>query len=327
MNVKKSFANAKGFLLLEGVMIYTVTLNPSLDYILRLDDFKAGQVNRANYEAIVAGGKGINVSVMLHAFGIRSEALGFIAGFTGEEIRRRVHEMGCDERFVLLKDGFSRINVKLKTSEESEINGAGPFVSEEALCSFFDILDTLTKGDILVLSGSVPKCIPETIYRDIADSLGKKGVEIVADASGELLLGVLPYHPFLIKPNHHELSALFGADIKGIDDVVYYAGELQKMGARNVLVSMAGDGAVLLDEKGNVYTASAPLGTVVNSVGAGDSMLAGFLAGYLESGDMKRALFMGISAGSASAFCEGIASFDDVMTLFSEICAEPTNDK
>ena len=308
-------------------MIYTVTLNPSLDYILRLDDFKAGQVNRANYEAIVAGGKGINVSVMLHALGIRSEALGFIAGFTGEEIRRRVHEMGCDERFVLLKDGFSRINVKLKTSEESEINGAGPFVSEEALRSFFDILDTLTKGDILVLSGSVPKCIPETIYRDIADSLGKKGVEIVADASGELLLGVLPYHPFLIKPNHHELSALFGVEIQTSEDAACYAGELQKMGARNVLVSMAGDGAVLLDEKGNVYTAAAPLGTVVNSVGAGDSMLAGFLAGYLESGDMKRALFMGISAGSASAFCEGIASFDDVMTLFSEICAEPTNDK
>jgi 1-phosphofructokinase len=235
--------------------------------------------------------------------------------------------MGCEERFVLLEDGFSRINVKMKTSEESEINGAGPFVSEKAIRSFWDILFTLEKGDILVLSGSVPKCISETIYRDIAEALCEKGIEIVADASGDLLSGVLPYHPFLLKPNHHELSALFGAQIKTAEDAAYYARELQKMGARNVLVSMAGDGAVLLDESGCVYTAVAPCGKVVNSVGAGDSMLAGFLAGYLEGGDMKKALFMGIAAGSASAFCEGIASYDDVMTLFSEVCADFTNDK
>lgn len=308
-------------------MIYTVTLNPSLDYILRLDDFQEGKVNRANYDSIVAGGKGINVSVMLHALGIRSEALGFIAGFTGEEIRRRMREMGCEERFVLLDEGFSRINVKMKTNKESEINGAGPLVSEEALRFFWGILKTLKKGDILVLSGSVPKCISKTIYRDIAAVLGEKGVEIVADASGELLLGVLPHRPFLIKPNHHELAALFGVEIRMAEDAVHYAAELQKMGARNVLVSMAGDGAVLLDEQGNVYTAAAPCGTVVNSVGAGDSMLAGFLAGYLENGDMKKALSMGIAAGSASAFSEGIASYEDVMALFSEVCADFTNDK
>ena len=213
--IPMSFAFAKDIVVFRGIyMIYTVTLNPSLDYIMRLDKFEEGKVNRTDYEAIVAGGKGINVSVMLHALGTESVALGFIAGFTGEEIRRRVCEMGCKEKFVMLSDGFSRINVKMKTERESEINGTGPTVSESDLEVFFDMLDELLTGDILVLSGSVPKSIFETVYRDIAERLSGKGVEIVADASGRLLAEILPYRPFLIKPTHHELSAFFDANIQ-----------------------------------------------------------------------------------------------------------------
>lgn len=308
-------------------MIYTVTLNPSLDYIVRLDAFSEGCVNRANYEAIIAGGKGINVSAMLHALGSDSTALGFIAGFTGEEIRRRVREMGCRERFIQLDEGFSRINVKMKTSNESEINGVGPFVSKDALRAFMDMLNELKKGDILVLSGSVPKSMPKTIYRDIAARICERGVELVADASGALLTAILPYRPFLIKPNHHELSEIFGVNIETVEEAALYAKRLRKMGARNVLVSMAGEGAILLTEEGKAYIEKAPKGKVVNSVGAGDSMLAGFLAGYLESGDPKKALSLGIAAGSASAFSEGIASRDAVMALFSGDCTEMTNDK
>jgi 1-phosphofructokinase len=308
-------------------MIYTVTLNPSLDYIMRLGAFSEGKVNRSEYEAIVVGGKGINVSVMLHELGVASTAFGFIAGFTGEEIRRRVRERGCSERFISLDEGFSRINVKIKTNEESEINGAGPVVSEDALYRFFDMIDELQSGDILVLSGSVPKSIPETIYRDIAERLAGRGIEIAVDASGMLLTDILPYRPFLIKPNHHELSEIFGVSIKTAEDAAHYAGKLQEMGARNVLVSMAEEGAFLLAEDGRAYLASAPRGNVVNSVGAGDSMLAGFLAGYSENGNYRRALSLGIAAGSASAFSEGIASSEAVYALFSNIYVELKSDR
>ena len=296
-------------------MIYTVTLNPSVDYIVRLPSFEAGRVNRADYEAIVAGGKGINVSVMLHHLGVESTALGFVAGFTGKEIQRLVREAGCHERFLPLHDGFSRINVKMKTDTESEINGAGPVIPKASLDALMTMLDDLQEGDILVLSGSVPKSVPRTIYRDMAARLEKKGVMIAADASGELLTDILPYSPFLIKPNHHELGELFGLEIDTAEEAILYAKKLQAMGARNVLVSMASKGAVLISEKGSVHTAHAPEGILVNSVGAGDSMLAGFLAGYLESGTYENALALGIAAGSASAFSEGIASFEEVKRL------------
>lgn len=296
-------------------MIYTVTLNPSVDYIVKIPSFSAGKVNRADDEAVVAGGKGINVSVMLRQLGVESTALGFIAGFTGAEIQRLVREMGCRERFIMLTEGFSRINIKMKTDEENEINGAGPVIPKASLDALMSQIGTLQTGDILVLSGSVPRSVAETVYRDMAALLAEKSVMIAADASGRLLMDLLPYHPFVIKPNHHELGALFGVDIETKEDAVVYAKKLQELGARNVLVSMAGDGAVLLSEKGSVHTASAPKGVVVNSVGAGDSMLAGFLAGYLEKGSYDDALRLGIAAGSASAFSQGIATFDKVKRL------------
>ncbi len=298
-------------------MIYTVTLNPSLDYIMKLDSFSVGEVNRSSYEAIVAGGKGINVSVMLQNLGAESIALGFLAGFTGEEIRHRVQSLGCKEQFTMLKDGFSRINVKIKAGEESEINGAGPRIPEEALCALMETLDGLSADDILVLSGSVPSSVPKTIYRDIAVRLAEKGVKIVADAGGSLLTDILPYRPFLIKPNHHELSDIFGVKIEDMETAAFYAKKMQEMGARNVIVSLAGAGAILATEDGAVYTAKAPKGEVVNSVGAGDSMVAGFLHGYLESGNFADALKLGIAAGSASAFSEGIAEKELVLTLLS----------
>ncbi len=305
-------------------MIYTVTLNPSVDYIVRLPSFTVGKVNRADYEAIVAGGKGINVSVMLHHLDVESTALGFVAGFTGAEIQRLMREMGCRERFIMLNEGFSRINVKMKTEEESEINGAGPVIPKASLDALMTMLDDLHKGDILVLSGSVPKSVPRTIYRDMAARLAKKDVMIAVDASGSLLTDILPYHPFLIKPNHHELGELFGVNIETAEDAILYAKKLQERGARNVLVSMASKGAVLVSEKGSVHTARAPKGKVVNSVGAGDSMLAGFLSGYLESESYENALALGIAAGSASAFSEGIADKEAVQKL---LFGRLTNDK
>ncbi len=300
-------------------MIYTVTLNPSVDYIVRLDSFTPGGVNRSSYEAVVPGGKGINVSVMLRQLDVPSTALGFLAGFTGRELRRLVRSLGCRESFIMLPDGFSRINVKMKAGEETEINGAGPRISEEALARLLDMIDNLQADDILVLSGSVPSSVPQTIYRDIAARLVNKQVSIVADASGKLLTDLLPYRPFLIKPNHHELGDLFGAAIEHTEDAVFYAKKLQEMGARHVLVSLAGEGAVLLTEDGDVYTAKAPKGEVVNSVGAGDSMVAGFLAAYLESRNFEKALSLGIAAGSASAFSEGIAERNSVFDLLATV--------
>lgn len=311
-----SFAFAKDIVVSGGFfMIYTVTLNPSLDYIVRLPSFTPGEVNRSLGETIVVGGKGINVSVMLHALGVESTALGFVAGFSGEEIRRLLRKGDIHERFITLHEGFSRINVKLKTDVESEINGAGPVIAPEELAALKTMLSDLRDGDTLVLSGSVPQSVSQSIYREIAEMLVHKDVMIAVDASGALLSDILPFHPFLIKPNHHELGAFFGVTIENAEQAVHYAKRMQQRGARNVLVSMAGDGAVLVSMDGDVYGASAPKGEVINSVGAGDSMLAGFLAGYLDGGSYERALALGIAAGSASAFCEGIASRDAVEAL------------
>lgn len=300
-------------------MIYTVTFNPSLDYIVTVKNFTLGMVNRTCEEIMFPGGKGINVSIVLKNLGMDSTILGFIAGFTGNEIQRRVTEMGCKEDLIPISNGLSRINLKLRSNEESEINGMGPIIDEEAISALYKKLDTLKEGDVLVLAGSIPSSMPGTMYSDIMKFLKNKGVMIAVDATRDLLVNVLPYHPFVIKPNNHELGEIFHVTLKEKDDVIVYAKKLQERGARNVLVSMAGDGAVLVAEDGAVYTSEAPKGKVVNSVGAGDSMVAGFLYGYLTSGDYKTAFKMGISSGSASTFSENLATKEEVAAIFDTL--------
>ncbi len=311
-------------------MIYTVTFNPSLDYIVGVDSFQTGRVNRTCEEAIFPGGKGINVSIVLKNLGMESVPMGFIAGFTGEEIRRLLLEYDIDGGFVHVKEGISRINVKLrslaetenkekKVTEETEINGQGPVISEQELETFYQQLDQLKKGDVLVLAGSIPAVLPSTLYRDIMARLEKKEVLIAVDATKDLLVNVLQYHPFLIKPNNYELGEIFGVDIRDKDEVITYAGKLQEMGARNVLVSMAGDGAVLAAEDGSFYKTEAPKGKVRNSVGAGDSMVAGFIYGYLTEKSYEKAFYYGVCTGSASAFSEKLATKPEVEALLKNI--------
>lgn len=304
-------------------MIYTVTFNPALDYVIRADKIAFGETNRAASEQLLAGGKGINVSVVLKNLGTESVALGFTAGFTGAEIRRMVEAQGCKCDFIELPEGFSRINVKLKSDGETEINGIGPDIPEESLKKLFDRLDLLTEGDYLILAGSIPKSLPDTIYKDIMKKLSGRGVRFVADASGDLLMNVLGSKPFFVKPNHTELGEIFGVDIAGDKEkAAYYAGELRKKGAENVLVSMAEHGAVLYASDGKVYSCNAPKGTAVNSVGAGDSMVAGFLSGWTKTGSFTEALKMGAAAGSASAFSAFLAEKDDVEHLYREISVQ-----
>ena len=257
-------------------MIYTVTFNPSLDYIVRLDNFTAGAINRVNYEQVLAGGKGINVSIVLKNMGHDNSALGFVAGFTGEEIKRQLKEFGVKSDFVQLDEGFSRINVKAKASTETEINGQGPDISEAKQAELFAQLDKLVEGDTLVLAGSIPKTLPDDIYQRIMARLDGKGIRIVVDAEKKLLLNVLQYHPFLIKPNNHELGDMFGVKLTTDEEIITYAKKLQEKGAQNVLISMAGDGAILLTAEGKSFKCPAPKGKLINSVGAGDSMVAGF---------------------------------------------------
>ena len=262
-------------------MIYTVTFNPSLDYVVDVKTFKTGQVNRTEQEKMFPGGKGINVSIVLNHLGLKSTAWGFLAGFTGEEISKRLDEEGVNTDFIQVEKGISRINVKLRSTEETEINGQGPMIRSTDIEKLYAKLDTLKTGDVLVLAGSIPDVMPQSIYMDIMKYLEGKDVMIAVDATRELLANVLPLHPFLIKPNNHELGQLFGVTISSKEDVKKYAAKLQEQGARNVLVSMAGDGAVLLTEEGKAFESEAPEGKVKNSVGAGDSMVAGFLAGYV----------------------------------------------
>lgn len=298
-------------------MIYTVTLNPSLDYLTVVKDFQLHKTNRTALEELTPGGKGLNVSTVLANLGIASTALGFAGGFTGQELARRVRELGFDSDFVFVSQGITRINVKVLNYDGTEINGMGPWVSEEELQIFLEKLGALEKGDYLVLAGSSPKGVPRTIYRDILKKVREKNISVVVDASGELLEGVLEYAPFLIKPNHHELGQLFGVEIHTKEQAVYYAQLLRTRGARNVLVSMGGAGAVLVDEADKVHMMDAPTGEVVNSVGAGDSMVAGFLAGYAESGDCEKAFRMGVAAGSATAFSKNLATGEEIMRLMS----------
>ena len=300
-------------------MIYTVTFNPSLDYIVGTEGFQLGNTNRTVSELMLPGGKGINVSTVLKNLGIESTALGFTAGFTGEEIRRRVGELGFRSEFIDVGNGFSRINVKMKEFDGTEINGQGPVIGEEAAGRLMERLDSLEEGDTLVLAGSIPSSMPDSIYSDILARLEGKGVVFVVDATKDLLLNVLKYRPFLIKPNHHELGEIFGVELENREDVVPYAERLQEQGAQNVLVSMGGKGAVLLDAEGNVHMLPVPKGTLVNAVGSGDSMVAGFLAGWTEKKDYEHAFKMGISAGSASAFSELLATEEEIRRLYETL--------
>lgn len=300
-------------------MIYTITFNPALDYVVKVNDFKVGSVNRTSYEEVYAGGKGINVSIVLNNLGIESKALGYIAGFTGNEIERRVKEFGCETDFIKLSEGMSRINVKLKSQDESEINGQGPSITEEALNELYAKLDALKEGDILVLAGSIPSTMPANIYESIMEKLQDKKVKFIVDATKNLLLNVLKYKPFLIKPNHHELAELFNVEIKNEDQIIYYANKLREMGAENVLISMAGDGAIFITSEEKVIKSGVPRGKVKNSVGAGDSMVAGFIAGYSKSLNLEEGFKMGVATGSASAFSEGLATQNKVEELLTEI--------
>lgn len=300
-------------------MIYTITFNPALDYIVKMEDLNVGHVNRTESEEIYAGGKGINVSIVLKNLGIENTALGYIAGFTGKEIERRVKEFGCSTDFIELENGMSRINVKIKSSKESEINGSGPDINDEALNELYKKLDALKTDDILVLAGSIPKTLPKNIYENIMKRLDGRGIKFVVDTTGELLMNVLKYKPFLIKPNHHELAELFGVKLESKDDIVKYAKELVKLGAQNVVISMAGDGAILVDSNFNVTMSDVPKGVLKNSVGAGDSMVAGFITGYLKNNDIVEAFKMGVATGSASAFSEGLATEDKVYELLKQI--------
>lgn len=300
-------------------MIYTVTFNPALDYVVRVKDFTAGTVNRTYSEQIFYGGKGINVAGILANLGLETTALGFIAGFTGDEIERGVKKMGFSSDFIRVKEGMSRINVKLKSNEESEINGMGPVITQEDTEKLFFKLDQLQKGDVLVLSGSIPSSMDDRIYEKIMARLEEKEIRIVVDAEKGLLLNVLKYHPFLIKPNNHELGDMFGVTLHSEKEIEEYAKRLQDMGARNVLVSMAGDGALLVTEDKTVYQQGVARGTVKNSVGAGDSMVAGFLAGYLNTGDYEYALKLGTAAGGATAFSEGLGTREEIMKLYNTL--------
>jgi 1-phosphofructokinase len=303
----------------EGTMIYTVTLNPSLDYIVAVENFKPGFTNRTSFEALLPGGKGINVSIVLKKLGMESTALGFAAGFTGEELVRRLENMGIRNGLILVEDGFTRINLKFVKMEGTEINGQGPKISGEKLQMLLKRLNDFKQGDVLFLSGSIPASMPDDVYQKIMETLEGRGVLTVVDAAKHLLEQVLPYHPFLVKPNHHELGEIFEVELNTRESVVPYAKKLQEMGAVNVLVSLAGGGAVLVTADGNVYESPAPKGTLVNGVGAGDSMVAGFMAGWLNTQDYRHAFYLGLAAGSASAFSKNLAAKEEIEKVYDRI--------
>ncbi len=299
-------------------MIYTLTMNPSLDYIATVDRFVPGMTNRTSKEIMYPGGKGINVSIVLKNFGYDSRALGFTAGFTGREIERLVKEAGIVSDFIPLENGISRINVKLRGEQETEVNGMGPVISVSDISLLFDKLDTLASGDILILAGSIPASVDDHLYEDIMDRLKGRGIRILVDATKDLLMNVLDKGPFLIKPNNHELGEIFGVTLKGAEECVPYAKKLQEKGAKNVMVSLGGEGGLLLAETGEVFSSPPPKGKLVNSVGAGDSMVAGFLAGYLHNNDYEEAFYTGLCTGSASAFSEELARKHEVDALLSQ---------
>lgn len=300
-------------------MIYTATFNPSLDYVVQMDTLTVGAINRTTVEHIYPGGKGINVSVILSNLGVESRVLGFKAGLMGENLENMLEDYGCSTDLIQLDNGSTRINVKINAGEETEINGQGPFIGEDALEVLFRKTDMLKDGDILVLAGSIPNTLPPDVYERIMKRLQGRGIRFVVDATKDLLLNVLKYGPFLIKPNNHELGEIFGTKLYGVEEITAHARKIQEMGAKNVLVSMAADGAVLVTEEGDVYQTKPPKGKVVNSVGAGDSMVAGFLTGYLRTGKYEEAFRLGVASGSASAFCSWLASKEEIECLFDSM--------
>lgn len=299
-------------------MIYTVTFNPAIDYVVHTDDMKTGSVNRSSKEEIYFGGKGINVSWVLSELGIKSKALGFVAGFTGKAIEDGIKAKGIETDFVHLEKGFSRINVKIKSSEETELNGQGPVITDEAIKELYSKLDKLEDGDTLILAGSIPNTLPSDIYEKILEYISSKDIKIVVDATKDLLLKVLKFRPFLIKPNNHELGEMFGIELKTNEEIIKYARRLKDMGAVNVLISMAGDGAILIDKDDDVHTCGVCRGKVKNSVGAGDSMVAGFVAGSVD-GDYEYALKLGTASGGATAFSDGLAKKDEIFRLLEQL--------
>lgn len=299
-------------------MVYTVTFNPAIDYVVHIGDMKLGTTNRSKREEMYFGGKGINVSVVLRELGISSVALGFTAGFTGEAIEKGLADMGIDTDFVHLENGNSRINVKIKSTAETELNGQGPDIDDKSIAALFDKLDKLSEGDTLILAGSIPSSLPSDIYELILANLSEKKIKVVVDATKDLLLNVLKYRPFLVKPNNHELGEMFGVELKTDADIERYARKLQDMGAVNVLISMAGDGAMLIDEFGKMHRCGVCKGKVKNSVGAGDSMVAGFTVGSLN-GDYEYALKLGTAAGGATAFSDGLAEKETIEELLKTL--------
>lgn len=300
-------------------MIYTVTFNPALDYAMGVKKLEPGMTNRSYYEQLLPGGKGLNVSAILTNLGIENTALGFIAGFTGQEIKRRFEESGGHSDFIELKDGISRINVKIKSDAETEINATGPDIDKASLDELMKKIDSAKEGDTVVISGSIPPSLPDSLYSDILKMLDGRGIMCVVDATRELLMNSLKYKPFLVKPNNHELGEIFGVSLSTREQVIPYAEKLSEMGARNVLVSMAGEGAVLVTENGEQIAAPAPKGKVKNSVGAGDSMVAGFIAGWHEQHNAEHAFKMGVAAGSASAFSEVLATENEIRELYKKL--------
>ena len=299
-------------------MVYTVTFNPAIDYVVRVKEILVGATNHSEREEIYFGGKGINVSVVLKELGVDSKALGFTAGFTGEAIEKGLADLGVDTDFVHLKTGNSRINVKLKSKEETEINGQGPHIDDESVAALFKKLDALTDGDTLILAGSIPSSLPSDIYEKILERLSAQKIRVVVDATKDLLLNVLKFKPFLVKPNNHELGDMFGVKLKTDEEIEKYARKLQDMGAVNVLISMAKDGSMLIDETGKMHRMGVCKGKVKNSVGAGDSMVAGFTAG-IQSGDYEYALKLATAAGGATAFSDGLATIEKITELFNTL--------
>ena len=305
-------------------MIYTITFNPALDYIAQVENFKTGEINRTKTETILPGGKGLNVSIVLKNLGIENTALGFVAGFTGEELIKKLEAQGVKTDFVKVKEGITRINVKISSLnnnkvEETALNGMGPQITKENIDELLKKISNMIASDFVILSGNIPKNLENNIYEKICKILKEKGITFIVDSTQDLLINVLKYNPFLIKPNKEELEETVKCNIHTKEDIINSAKTLQEMGAQNVLVSLGNDGAILITKEGETYFSEAPKGQVINTVGAGDSMVAGFLAGYYKTKDYEYALKMGVSAGSASAFSVNLATKEEVDSIFNQL--------
>ena len=299
-------------------MIYTVTFSPAIDYVVDLANFTIGDINRTQQEQVFPGGKGINVSLVLANLGKSSIATGFLGGFTGAFIKEELAKRNIKSGFIEV-DGLTRINVKIRAGKETAINGQGPHIKDEDINRLISQLEKLTKDDLLVISGTVPKSLPSNIYEMILERIKDNKVEVIVDATKDILLNTLKYHPLLVKPNNEELEEMFNVSISNDEELIKNASKLLSLGAKNVIVSLGGDGALLVGEGLEPIKRSAPQGKVVNTVGAGDSLVAGFIAEYLDSKDIKKAFKQGIATGSASAFSETLATREEVEALLNKM--------